>query len=103
MANSVNASPLLLDTAVANFAALVAAGIDAKLPLYASKIIWKKPVAAGDTFTILNAGGQTIIADSAGVAGITQVYDFAKRPLMLSPAMGWYLSQISSGVLEIFI
>lgn len=103
MANNVSGSPLLLDTAVANFAALVALGIDAKLPLYVSKIVWKKPTAAGDTFSLVNAAGQTILTDAAGAAGVSQNYDFAKRPLLLSPAMGWYLSQISSGTLELFV
>lgn len=38
MSNNVNSSPLTLDTAVANFAALTA-GLDSHLPLYVSKIV----------------------------------------------------------------
>jgi hypothetical protein len=99
MANVVNGvNPLKLDTADANWAAM---GLKSPNALFISKIEWYKPASIGDTFSILDAGGNVLVEGTCEVALQSQVYPFQPQR-QWSKATGWYLSQISSGTILVY-
>lgn len=100
MANSMSGNPLIMDTATATWAANALPGTQA---LAVFIVIWHNPTTAAHTFSIVDGAGQVIlpgIAVAANVGSSIQ-YSFTK-PIVLSKANGWRLSQISSGTLYIY-
>jgi hypothetical protein len=102
MANATGGNPIILDTAVANWAAL---SLPNKLCLMVYKVEWLTPTSAGDTFTIQNADGLVLLTGKAeaasGSAGNSQVFNFVPAQ-KFTQTQGWYLSQITSGKLYIW-
>lgn len=103
MANQTSGNPLILDTAVASWAAL---GLPGQQCLKCWKIIWLSPTNIGDTFSLKEADGTTIFTGTAeaasGSVGNSQMWTFTK-PLNLSFQRGWFLSQITSGTLRLYV
>lgn len=103
MANTTSGNPLELTTAEANWSAMA---LPNGLALDVRKIYWESPTTHGDTVQITNADGlvlweATAEAD-AGSPGNSLVFYFHPRELLLTERQGWYLKQISSGVLWVY-
>lgn len=93
MANKPNSNPLILDTAVANWAAL---GLPGSNALRVKRVIFYKPTNIGDAFSIQDSAGNVLLEGTCEVALQSQVYTFV-TPVLWSKATGWFLQAISAG------
>lgn len=104
MANVLTGSPLKMDTATANYAAMTT--LPNSLALEIRMIYWEKPAATNDTFQFTDADGLVLVEGTAEAApanaGNSLVFYFQPRSLLFTKAQGWFLKQISSGTLWIY-
>ena len=103
MSNVTSGSPLKLDTAVANWAAL---NLPNSIALDVRQLYWEGSALAGDTVQITDADGLVLWEATAEAAaanpGNTLTFYFQPRSLMLTKNQGWFLKTIDSGVLWVY-
>lgn len=64
-----------------------------------ARVYWFNPVAPGDTFTLQDQSGNTIVTGRCEVAGQSQWFDFSSAPISVG---GVGMGQISSGTVYVY-